>query len=145
MPDPGTLSIIGGLATASKSLADLVVAVKDGSKKSQIEAAKSHIDLAKAQMEAVSGERDELRRKLDEAKNENRDLAERVAFYELSNEYEIREGLLYKKGTGEGPFCQVDRHGMTWQGHLSNMKLWKCPKCRHEARTVDPSVFFGYA
>lgn len=142
--DPVTIGVIGGLATTSKSIADLIMSIKDNSRKSQLEAAKAQIDLAKAQLEAVAKERDALVGKNGELQKENEDLSEKVAHHELTQEYDIKEGLLYKKGTGDGPYCQVDRYQMTFHGHEFANKKWKCPKCGQEVQTLDPALADDY-
>src|SRR4051794_12638701 len=108
-----------GLASGSKIIAELVLTIADKSKKAQLEAAKAQMDLAGAQLESVAKERDELLRKVEDLAAENKWLAEMVAHFELSVEYDLKGGLLFKKETGEGPYCQVDRYQMTFQGHSS--------------------------
>ena len=144
MFDPVTIATNGGLATTSKTIAELLTTIKDGSKKVQLENAKSQVDLAKAQLEAVAREKDELKRKNDELGKENQDLAEKVAFIDLTQEFDIKDGLCYRKVTGEGPFCSVDRYPMTFHGHAFANKKWKCPKCGQEAQTPDPELAHDY-
>ena len=104
------MAILTGLASNAKTLGELVLTISDKSKKAQLEAVRAQIELAKAQLEAVVKERDGLVQKNEQLQAENQALAERVAHFELSSEYDIREGLLFKKGTNDGPYCQVDQY-----------------------------------
>jgi len=65
---------------------------------------------------------------LQNPSKENKDLAEKVAFIDLTQEFDIRDSLCYRKGTGGGPFCSVDRYPMTFHGHAFGNKKWKCPE-----------------
>jgi hypothetical protein len=134
--DPVTTNIIGGLGATSKVITELIISIYDKSKKSQLESAKGQVELAKAQLEAVANERDELKRKLVDLQKDNEYLSEKVAHHELTVEYDMKAGLLYKKGTRDGPYCQVDQYQMTFEGYLGGeLRSWVCPKCRHVART----------
>jgi hypothetical protein len=122
--DPATAAVIASLAAATKSLGEMIQSIGDGAKKSQLELVKTNLDLYKSQIELVVKERDALQGKVTELTKENSEIHERLAHHEMSTDYDVRHGLLFKKGKDEGPYCPVDRYHMTLKGQLS---LRACP------------------
>jgi hypothetical protein len=86
----------------------------------------------KAHLEALDMDREKLRQELEEVKSERNGLAEKVAHFEMTTEYEFRSNLPYRKDDGSGPYCPVDRFLMTPAGYHTGFNLMRCPKCKYE-------------
>lgn len=133
--DPITAGLLGMLSANLGSIADWIVATTDKGRKTQLESLRSILEMAKAQITATSEENEKLKQHLREVTEEKDALAEKVAYFEVQGEYDMKEGLLYKKETGEGPYCPMDRIHMTVESRPAYCTNWKCPKCQHAATT----------
>jgi hypothetical protein len=79
--------------------------------------------------EATKAKNAELQLQVDELTKENERLKAELTALRKDEEFENRGGLLYKKGTGAGPYCPVDEIHLVDQGISYGMTRWECPKC----------------
>lgn len=123
--DPITL-----LLSAGKTLGDLASTLaksKDEHLKNMAELAKGQVELIRMQIEFLARENESLQAKLAEQEGELTDLREKIAVFEVSNEFEHGEdGLLYKKTEAgrEGPYCPICRMRTVRVGSFT-----RCPRC----------------
>jgi hypothetical protein len=140
--DPTTTgAIIKLIVDSLGSVAELLKKNTNQRQKSQLEAFEKTLQLSKDRLETMSKECIGFQQKVEELTKERDDLLEIVAYHNVTDEYDLQEGLLYRKDGGAGPYCPVDRYQMTRQVHQGSSIVWKCPKCALEAQTVDPSYF----
>jgi hypothetical protein len=133
MLDPVTSSVLGLITSNIGGIAEWIVSTKDDARRTQLESLRSILELAEAQLKVKSEEAEKLKVLLKEVTEERDQLAEKVAYFEVEVEYDKRDGLLYKKGTGEGPCCPNDRRDMTVETKDYYRTVWKCPLCKHTA------------
>lgn len=133
MIDPITSSLLTSLASNSGKIAEWVVTITDKGRRAQLEALKGIVDLAQAQLKAKAEEVVKLEKQVAELEKEKAELAEKVAYFEVHNDYEVRDGLLYLRQTGAGPCCPNDRMHMTVESKDDWQTIWKCPRCKHSA------------
>ncbi len=134
--DPQTATAAGGLLA---KLADLVSGNKAA--KNTIALLQQHLSLMKDQISALEKERDDLKLKIADISIVRDSLAEKLAVFEIAENFQLRDRLLWKKDNSgsftEGPYCPNCRDVLMSvpPQYADPESLYivnaSCPKCKY--------------